>query len=406
MSHGQSDAEILGQTHNVARFFTHHRQVAWVLLLATTAWGIFAYYQMPKRKDPVFPSRTAVVLGVWPGVSAEKIEALVTRRIEQKISENPTATKITSIVRTSVTVVYFDVDERIADTSSQFDDVKLRLDGITDLPEGVQPLVFLKDFAETAALMLTVSSPPVSGPELDIKARDVAAGITAIRAGRPGARASVVVAFPPALAPSVVESPARLLAAYLSDEGVGHDVRVLMGQGFVIIDGEFPPEDRVVLEAVRRFIGDRLQRAEFHPDVWEPTIVRAPEDARARLASVAGNKYHLPRSRPVHRPDSESRPDHPRHVARRTVRHPETADLPRLLPAAPGRLRAATLRAACPARVAQHRVPRRHPRDRPEERHHRSLGRVRLGERDRRRALAADARRPPGPPPRRRRHQP
>jgi multidrug efflux pump subunit AcrB len=292
MTHGQSDAEILEHTHNTARFFTHHRQVAWVLLVATMGWGAFAYYRMPKRKDPIFPNRTAVVIGVWPGVSADKIEALVTRKIEQKISENPTATKITSIVRTSVTVVYFDIDERIANTSPEFDDIKMRLDGITDFPEGVQPLVFLKDFAETAALMLTVASPPVTGPELDIKARDVGAAITHVRTGRPGDhRGSIVVAFPPTLAPSVVERPGRLLAAYLSDNAVGQDVRVEMGPGFIVIDGEFPQADRAVLEAVQHFIQDRLQRAEFHPDVWEPTIIRSPADAPARLASVAGSKY-------------------------------------------------------------------------------------------------------------------
>src|SRR3972149_11585086 len=155
MSHGTSDDHAIATTHNTARFFVEHRQIAWVLLAATVFWGVFAYYRMPKRKDPVFPARTAVAICVWPGVDAEKIEALVTRKIEQKITENSTVTKLQSIVRTSVTIVSFDIDDRIADTSAQFDDVKLRLSSLTDLPAGTQPIVFLKDFAETAALLLT-----------------------------------------------------------------------------------------------------------------------------------------------------------------------------------------------------------------------------------------------------------
>ncbi|MEQ1729339.1 MAG: efflux RND transporter permease subunit, partial [Vicinamibacterales bacterium] len=99
------------------------------------------------------------------------------------------------------------------------------------------------------------------------------------------------VAYPPSLADSVVERPGRLLAAYLADTGVGRNVLVRMGAGFVIIDGEFQSDDRTVLEAVRHFIEDRLQRSEFHPDVWTPTLIRAASDARARLASVAGDKY-------------------------------------------------------------------------------------------------------------------
>lgn len=292
MTHGTSDAELLARTHNTARFFTHHRHVAWVLLVATLSWGVYAYFRMPKRKDPVFPNRTAVVLAVWPGVSAEKIEALVTRKIEQKIAENPTADRIESVVRTSVTVVYFNIDERIADTSAQFNDVKMRLDGLRDLPEGVQPLVFMKDFAETAALLLTVASPPVGGAELDIKARDVAAAMRRLREDRPAdGRASVVIAFPPSLASAVVERPGRLLAAYLTDSGVGRDVRITLGAGFLLVDGQFPADDAAVKEAVQRFIEDRLQRSEFHPDVWQPAILRWPDEARARLAAVAGDKY-------------------------------------------------------------------------------------------------------------------
>ena len=294
MSHGKTDEQIVASTHNTARFFVEHRQVAWVLLVATALWGVFAYFKMPKRKDPIFPARTAVAVCIWPGVSAEKIEALVTRRIEQKIAENSTITKLESIVRTSVTIVYFNIDERISDTSAQFDDVKLRLDSLTDLPAGTQPIIFLKDFGDTAALMLTVASPPVSGPELEIKARDVERAILELRKGVPSggaARAAVVVSFPQSLAARVVERPGRLLAQFFEEEGVGKNVRVVMGGGFIAIDGELPQDDARVMAEVQRFIRERLRGSEFHPDVWAPAIVRDPATTRAKLAAVAGDKY-------------------------------------------------------------------------------------------------------------------
>lgn len=294
MSHGKSDDAFVSDTHNAARFSVEHRQVAWVLLVATIGWGIFAYFRMPKRKDPVFPARTAVAVCAWPGVAAETIEGLVTRRIEQKIAENPTVTKLQSIVRTGITAVSFDIDERIADTSAQFDDVKLRLDSLTDLPAGTRPIVFLKDFGETAALLLTVASPPVSGPELDLKARDVARAIGELRADAPAddrARATVIVSYPLGLASAVVERPGRQLAQFLEEQGVGRDVRVAMGAGFIALDGAFSGDDASVLNAAQRFITERLHQSEFHPDVWSPVVVRDPAAARAQLAAVAGDKY-------------------------------------------------------------------------------------------------------------------
>jgi hypothetical protein len=68
MAH-KSDTEIIQHTHNTARFFVEHRQVALVLLLGTFLWGWYGYSKMPKRKDPVIPVRVAVASCKWMGAT-------------------------------------------------------------------------------------------------------------------------------------------------------------------------------------------------------------------------------------------------------------------------------------------------------------------------------------------------
>src|SRR5271167_267865 len=87
MAH-RSDSEIIANTHNVARFFVENRPIAWMLLIGVMAWGILGYARMPKRKDPELPVREAVAICPWPGVRAEKIEQMVTRKIEAVMAEN------------------------------------------------------------------------------------------------------------------------------------------------------------------------------------------------------------------------------------------------------------------------------------------------------------------------------
>ena len=89
-THHKSDAEIIATTHNVARFFTEHRQVAMILLIATFLWGWYGYHHMPKRKDPDIPVRVAAAQCQWPGATAEQVEQLVTRPIEQAAAQNTT----------------------------------------------------------------------------------------------------------------------------------------------------------------------------------------------------------------------------------------------------------------------------------------------------------------------------
>lgn len=151
MAHGHTDDQIIEHTHNTARFFVETRQLAWVLLIGTMLWGVYGYLNMPQRKDPDIPVRQALALCPWPGATVDKIEQLVTRPIEERIASNARVEKIESITRTSMAVVYVTLHESVKDRGKEFDDIKLKLDSIHDLPDGAGPIVFVKDFGDTAS---------------------------------------------------------------------------------------------------------------------------------------------------------------------------------------------------------------------------------------------------------------
>lgn len=302
MAHGKSDAEIIQTTRNTARFFTETRQLSWVLLIGTVLWGVYGYFGMPQRKDPDIPVRQAVALCPWPGASAEKIEQLVTRKIEQKMAENSKVDRIESVTRTSVAVVYVKLVDDVAETAKEFDDIKLKLDSIHDLPDGAGPINFIKDFGDTAALMLTVASPKVSEVEISLRARTIKQTIERARARleSPGATpsgpsagspVSVVVCFPPAISSNIVRRQLELLARYVEDDSAMRDVRIIEGSGFAGLDGISDRDDATMLRVGYGFVRERLRQSEFHPDCWYAAVIRAPEEAEARLAAVAGDKY-------------------------------------------------------------------------------------------------------------------
>src|SRR5262245_31661632 len=167
------DFETASSRYNVARFFVENRHVSWVLFAGVLAWGIWAYQVMPKRKDPNIPVRQVAVITPWPGQSAERVEQLVTRKIEEKIAQNIKVSEIKSTSRAGLSIVYAEVDERVVDTAKEFDDIKIKLDSLTDLPEGAGPMQYIKEFGETSALMLTVASPPAEGAPLDLLAKAI-----------------------------------------------------------------------------------------------------------------------------------------------------------------------------------------------------------------------------------------
>ncbi len=138
---------------------------------------------MPKRKDPDVPVREAVAICPWPGVSAQKVEQMVTRKIEARMAQNSfihpagasTSYGIRSVTLDGVAIVYVQLDEKLADAAKQFNDINLKLNSIDDLPSGAGPIQFQSDFGDTAALMLTVASPKEGEVQLAMKARAIRA---------------------------------------------------------------------------------------------------------------------------------------------------------------------------------------------------------------------------------------
>ena len=302
MSH-KSDNEYIAQTHNTARFFTEHRQVAFVLLIAVALWGWYGYQHMPKRKDPQIPIRVAVASTQWPGATAEEVEQLVSRPIEQTVAQNPFIKAplpsdfgIRSISFPGLSLVYVQLDDSVTDTKKQFADINLKLNGLNDrLPQGAGPIQFNSDFGDTAALMLTVASPPADPVDIALRAEAVERTIRKTREAEPSRspqpRISVVYAFPVSASGDLVRDSLMTVVDSAKKSGAIDDPHFFEGSGFVGVDITSKLSDEQLRTLGDQWVEENLHRSEIHPDAWRAVFIRDPEEAEARLASVAGDKY-------------------------------------------------------------------------------------------------------------------
>ena len=302
MAH-KSDAEMIEKGRNTARFFVEHRQIAWMLLLGTLLWGWYGYNSMPQRKDPDIPVRVAVALTPWPGVQAQEVEQLVTRPIEEKISENSyihpgTAADygIRSLTLPGLSIVYVQLSETVTDSKRQFSDINLKLNALNNqLPEGAGPIQFQSDFGDTAALMLTIASPRLSDVETAILARSIEKAVGETRAavaeksGQP--RVAALYCFPETVSPDSVRRGFDSFSQQAQRDQVFRNARVIARPGFLGIDGNSSKSDAEIQAYIEQFIRQRLHASELHPDAWGPILLRDAKQAREKVASVAGDKY-------------------------------------------------------------------------------------------------------------------
>src|SRR6201998_2315869 len=198
MTHAQSERST-DKKQNLARLFLQQPHIAWVSLAVALLWGIYGLLKMPQRKDPDIPVRQAMIIVPWQGTSAEQVEQLVTRKIEQAIALNQWVTEIKSASRTGSAMFQFELAEKGKyDRDKELDDVKIRLDAIHDLPQGAGPILYIKDFGDTFALMLPVASPPADPAQVAWVSKLVEAQIRQVRSGldHTQPRRSIVVVFP------------------------------------------------------------------------------------------------------------------------------------------------------------------------------------------------------------------
>ncbi|HXE73143.1 MAG TPA: efflux RND transporter permease subunit, partial [Candidatus Nitrosotenuis sp.] len=296
-THGKSDEEIVRTTHNLSRFCVENPQISLVLLVLTLLWGLGGFYGMPQRKDPEIPVRTAAILVPWPGNGAVKVEEQITQAIEKTVSQNAWVETVESVSRTGLSTVFITLDDRLDDTATQLDDIGLKLNAIGDLPPGAGPVIFLKDFGDTAALMLTVASPPFSALEVDIRARPIQQKIEEVRrrhpppAGEEGQRVTLVCCWPPAESESLRRQGLDLVVRDLAGKGLVRRPIAWQGLGYLALDGFTSASDAHLLDQVRALVSQRLQESELHPDVWEPVAIRDPADTARQLLAVAPEKY-------------------------------------------------------------------------------------------------------------------
>lgn len=129
--------------------------------------GVLAYQSLPKAQDPGFIIRTAVITTRFPGASPERVELLVTDKIEKKIQEMPEIDSITSESRTGMSLVYANFKESYKVMRPIFDDLRRKVDAVTpDLPQGAQIPEVNDEFGDVFGSVYTLSGDGFTYAEL------------------------------------------------------------------------------------------------------------------------------------------------------------------------------------------------------------------------------------------------
>lgn len=128
---------------NLTKIAIKNNVVTLSLLAVMIFAGISAFKAMPRDDMPPFLIRVVSVVTSFPGASPERVEQLVTDKIEKKVQEIPEIDYIKSESRMGLSIVNITVKDSVADLQPVFDRIRRKVEDVErELPrEAYKPVI-------------------------------------------------------------------------------------------------------------------------------------------------------------------------------------------------------------------------------------------------------------------------
>nr|WP_299072986.1 efflux RND transporter permease subunit [uncultured Allomuricauda sp.] len=126
---------------NLTQFSINNNRVVLSILAVVMLMGLVGYQGLSRDSMPPYTIRVASIVSSFPGASPERVEELVTDKIEKVAQELPELKKVTSTSRTGLSVVQVELVMQVKPEELQpvWDRLRRKLSSIQGLPTGVVP---------------------------------------------------------------------------------------------------------------------------------------------------------------------------------------------------------------------------------------------------------------------------
>ena len=143
----------------MTRWAIEKDRITYAALMLVAIGGLYSFFNLPQAEDPGFIIRVAMIATYLPGASPERIENLVTDRIEEVVQEVPELDFVASQSRTGVSLVFVNIKESYKQMRPIWDNLRRKVDRIRgDLPEdSIGPFVN-DEFGDVFGVVLAMTA--------------------------------------------------------------------------------------------------------------------------------------------------------------------------------------------------------------------------------------------------------
>ncbi|URD49890.1 efflux RND transporter permease subunit [Chroococcidiopsis sp. CCNUC1] len=139
----------------MSTLFYRNRQLLLLALTLILVWGLSSFFTLPRLEDPEITQRVSTITTLFPGASTERVEALVSKPIEDELSEIEEIDSLESRSQLGISVVTVNLKESVRNVDRVWEQVRSEVDDVIPrLPQGARSPVYEDREVKANALII------------------------------------------------------------------------------------------------------------------------------------------------------------------------------------------------------------------------------------------------------------
>jgi multidrug efflux pump subunit AcrB len=144
---------------NITQLAFTYRKSVFLIIAVLLINGLFAYFTLPAQEDPTITIREAIVSTSFPGMSPDRIEELITKKLEEEIRKIPQVKEIKSSSATGISIIHVKIYDRYFNLDDIWQNLRNKVTAAHNkMPTGTHTPFVNDEFGDVSVVTLALTA--------------------------------------------------------------------------------------------------------------------------------------------------------------------------------------------------------------------------------------------------------
>jgi multidrug efflux pump len=144
---------------NITQVAFTYRKSVFLIIAVLLINGLFAYFTLPSQEDPTITIREAIVSTSFPGMAPDRIEQLITKKLEEEIRKIPQVKEIKSSSATGISIIHVKIYDRYFNLDDIWQNLRNKVTAAhSKMPSGTHTPFVNDEFGDVSVVTLALTA--------------------------------------------------------------------------------------------------------------------------------------------------------------------------------------------------------------------------------------------------------